>query len=72
MADNFLIIRIHPDSPVDGGTFSTYLDGLQIKVYPANAKQDSTTLLRRDANCHFGSYPFRGSLDTGHLRCLRV
>jgi hypothetical protein len=41
MADNFLVIRIHPDSPVDGGTFSTYLDGLQIKVFLAG----TTTLL---------------------------
>src|SRR5579864_8672947 len=35
MPDNFLVIRIHPDSPVDGATFSTYLEDLQIKVYPA-------------------------------------
>lgn len=32
MPDNFLVIRIHPDSPVDGGTFSTYLEGLQVQV----------------------------------------
>ena len=37
MSDNFLVIRIHPDSPVDGGTFSTYLDGLQIKVFLAGS-----------------------------------
>ena len=41
MPDNFLVIRIHPDSPVDGGTFSTYLDGLQIEVFLAG----TTTLL---------------------------
>ena len=41
MPDNFLVIRIHPDSPVDGATFSTYLDDLQIKVYLAG----TTTLL---------------------------
>jgi hypothetical protein len=35
MPDNFLVIRIHPDSPVDGATFSTYLEELQIKVYLA-------------------------------------
>ena len=35
MPDNFLVIRIHPDSPVDGATFSTYLEDLQIKVYLA-------------------------------------
>ena len=29
---NFLVIRIHPDSPVDGATFSTYLEDLQIDV----------------------------------------
>jgi hypothetical protein len=37
MADNYLVIRIHPDSPVDGATFSTYLDGLQIRVYLAGS-----------------------------------
>ena len=37
MPNNFLVIRIHPDSPVDGGTFSTYLDGLQIKVFLAGS-----------------------------------
>jgi hypothetical protein len=45
MPNNFLVIRIHPDSPVDGGTFGTYLDGLQIQVYPANAAQNPGTLL---------------------------
>jgi hypothetical protein len=36
MADNnFLVIRIHPDSPVDGGTFSSYLEDLQIQVFLA-------------------------------------
>src|SRR3974390_2972533 len=35
MSNNFLVIRIHPDSPVDGATFSTYLEDLQIKVYLA-------------------------------------
>jgi hypothetical protein len=40
-SSDFLVIRIHPDSPVDGGTFSTYLDGLQIKVFLAG----TTTLL---------------------------
>ena len=41
MPDNFLVIRIHPDSPVDGATFSTYLEDLQIKVFLAG----TTTLL---------------------------
>ena len=35
MPDNFLVIRIHPDSPVDGATFSTYLEDLQIQVFLA-------------------------------------
>jgi len=35
MPDNFLVIRIHPDSPIDGGTFSTYLTDLQIQVFLA-------------------------------------
>jgi Tc toxin complex TcA C-terminal TcB-binding domain len=33
---SYIVIRLVPDSPVDGGTFGTYLDGLNIKVYPAN------------------------------------
>jgi hypothetical protein len=43
MSDNFLVIRIHPDSPVDGATFSTYLDGLQIKVYLAGTYPGTPT-----------------------------
>ena len=38
MPDNFLVIRIHPDSPVDGATFGTYLDGLQIQAYLAGTQ----------------------------------
>jgi hypothetical protein len=45
MPDNFLVIRIHPDSPVDGATFSTYLDDLQIKVYLAGTTPPLSTLL---------------------------
>lgn len=41
MTTPYLVIRIHPDSPVDGATFRTYLDGLQIKVFLAG----TTTLL---------------------------
>jgi Tc toxin complex TcA C-terminal TcB-binding domain len=33
---SYVVIRLIPDSPVDGGTFGTYLDGLQIKVFPAD------------------------------------
>jgi len=33
MPNNFLVIRIHPDSPVDPATFSTYLEPLTIDVY---------------------------------------
>jgi len=33
---SFLVIRIHPDSPVDAATFGTYLDGLQIQAYSAD------------------------------------
>jgi len=44
MADNFLVIRIHPDSPVDGGTFSAYLEDLQIQVFLAGTtKTDPST-----------------------------
>src|SRR5579863_9638869 len=43
MPDNFLVIRIHPDSPVDGATFSTYLEDLQIKVYLAGTYPGTTT-----------------------------
>src|ERR1700722_2465262 len=43
MPNNFLVIRIHPDSPVDGATFSTYLQGLQIKVYLAGTYPGTAT-----------------------------
>lgn len=33
---SYVVIRLIPDAPVDGGTFSTYLENLTIKVYPAN------------------------------------
>jgi hypothetical protein len=45
MPDNFLVIWIHPDSPVDGGTFGTYLDDLQIKVFLAGTNPPLKTLL---------------------------
>src|SRR5580658_1118749 len=37
MSDNYLVIRIHPDSPVDAGTFSNYLNNLTIDVYSLGA-----------------------------------
>ena len=42
---SYLVIRIHPDSPVNSGDFGRYLNNLQIQIYPADAVQDSTTLL---------------------------
>lgn len=42
---SYLVIRIHPDSPVNSGEFGRYLNGLQVRVYPADAVQDNTTLL---------------------------
>jgi len=36
MADNYLVIRLVPTSPVDGPTFATYLEDLTITVYQAN------------------------------------
>lgn len=45
MSDNYLVIRLTPTSPVDGATFTSYLEGLTIDVYPANAPQNSTTRL---------------------------
>jgi hypothetical protein len=41
---SYLVVRLVPDSPVDGGTFGTYLDGLQIEVYPANASSSTPAL----------------------------
>ena len=36
MANNlYVVVRLVPETPVDGATFSTYLDGLQIKAYLA-------------------------------------
>src|ERR1700722_15207649 len=31
----YLVIRLVPDAPVDGPTFATYLDGLQIQAFDA-------------------------------------
>jgi hypothetical protein len=45
MAKSYLVIRIHPDSPVDSGSFGSYLDGLQIQVYQADAPQTAANLL---------------------------
>jgi hypothetical protein len=42
---SYLVIRLVPDSPVDAGTFGTYLDNLQIKVYQADEPQSAATLL---------------------------
>ena len=42
---SYLVVRLHPDTPVDSGTFGTYLDGLSIKVYPADAPQIPANLL---------------------------
>jgi len=55
MPDNFLVIRIHPDSPVDGATFSTYLEDLQIKAYlagtyPGTAAQPAVLLGQTQVN----------------------
>ena len=32
----YIVIRLVPESPVDGATFGTYLDGLQLQVFDAN------------------------------------
>ncbi|MDR3735403.1 MAG: hypothetical protein P4L10_07690, partial [Acidobacteriaceae bacterium] len=42
---SYLVVRVHPDTPVDSGTFGTYLDGLSIKVYRADAPQTPANLL---------------------------
>ena len=37
MADPpYIVIRLVPQSPVDGATFGTYLDGLALQVFDAN------------------------------------
>ncbi|MFM0258419.1 Tc toxin subunit A-related protein [Paraburkholderia sediminicola] len=33
---SYVVVRLIPDAPVDGGTFGTYLRDLTITVYPAN------------------------------------
>src|SRR6266700_1443962 len=45
MSDNYLVIQLTPTSPVDGFTFTGFLEGLTIDVYPANTKQTLTTRL---------------------------
>src|ERR1700726_1080202 len=42
---SYIVIRLVPESPVDGATFGGYLDGLEIKIYPAKAPQTAATLL---------------------------
>jgi hypothetical protein len=32
---NFIVVRLVPESPVDGGTFSTYLDDLRLQLFDA-------------------------------------
>ncbi|BCL79066.1 insecticidal toxin complex protein [Ktedonobacteria bacterium brp13] len=39
---NYLVIRLTPSSPVDGATFATYLEDLQIQVFPANPPPGTT------------------------------
>ena len=36
MPDPYLVVRLVPQSPVDGATFSTYLDGLALQAVDAN------------------------------------
>jgi Tc toxin complex TcA C-terminal TcB-binding domain/Protein of unknown function (DUF2934) len=35
---SYIVIRLIPDSPVDGATFATYLDGLRLQVFDAYTK----------------------------------
>jgi hypothetical protein len=32
---SYIVIRLIPESPVDGATFATYLDGLRLQVFDA-------------------------------------
>ena len=47
---SYLVVRHVPKSPVDGGTFGSYLDDPQIEVYSANAS--STTLPLGSTTAH--------------------
>jgi hypothetical protein len=40
----YVVIRLVPESPVDGATFATYLDGLAIQVMDANTGQPRSDL----------------------------
>ena len=40
MANPYVVIRLVPDSPVDGATFATYLDNLTLQVLDANPPCD--------------------------------
>lgn len=31
----YLVVRLVPEAPIDGATFITYLDGLQLQVFDA-------------------------------------
>ena len=41
----YLVVRLVPESPVDGGTFASYLDNLQLQVFDANSPPDNPTPL---------------------------
>jgi hypothetical protein len=46
---NLIIIRLHPDQPVAGDKFTSYLQGLTITAYDisfAHAKRDLATLMQ--------------------------
>lgn len=59
MADNYLVIRIYPDSPVDGATFASYLEDLQIQVYLAGTypgSQDKPPTLLGQTQVNSGTF----------------
>lgn len=76
--NNYLVIRIHPDSPVDGATFSTYLNGLQIQVFLAGTtKTDPSTgaitgILLGETHINAQASACRNSVDGRHLCRFRV
>lgn len=38
---SYIVVQLVPDSPVDGPTFGTYLDGLQLQVFDAYKKPET-------------------------------
>jgi hypothetical protein len=54
----YLVIRLVPTSPVDGATFATYLEDLEIQIYQANPAPSTQPLRPRCCSAACRATPF--------------